>query len=285
MMTSLPPALQALAAYPQFINWRPVPHGDGKTDKLPVNPHNGQVCNAHDRAAHVTAEQAFATGMRVAFVFTDNDPFFFIDIDDAMTVEGWSDAATQMCATFAGCGVEVSQSNRGMHIFGVIPPGDWPHGCDSKPLGTQFYTSGRFVALTGINTIGDAGCSPDAAVYGNWISDYFPAGPVVSGVPENWTTAPVPEWDGPEDDKILISRMLKAKSARGILGGTATIKQLWEADEVALSKTFPDTAGDQGRAFDWSVADSALCSHLAFWTGKNCERINRLFRQSALVRD
>ena len=79
-MASLPPALQAMAAYPQFINWKPVPRGNGKTDKLPVNPHNGQVCNAHDREAHVTAEQAFATGMRVAFVFTDNDPFFFIDI-------------------------------------------------------------------------------------------------------------------------------------------------------------------------------------------------------------
>lgn len=285
MMTSLPPALQALAAYPQFINWRPAPRGDGKVDKLPVNPHNGQVCNAHDRAAHVTAEQAFATGMRVAFVFTDKDPFFFIDIDNAMTVEGWSDAATQMCATFAGCGVEVSQSNNGIHIFGVIPPGNWPHGCDSKTLGTQFYTSGRFVALTGVNTIGDAGYSPDAVVYGNWISDYFPAGPVISGVPENWTTEPVPEWAGPEDDKTLISRMLKAKSARGILGGTATLKQLWEADEVALSKTFPDTIGDQGRAFDWSVADSALCSHLAFWTGKNCERMDKIFRQSALSRD
>ncbi|MCD6160928.1 MAG: hypothetical protein J7K40_00755, partial [candidate division Zixibacteria bacterium] len=285
MMTSLPPALQALAAYPQFINWKPVPKGNGKVDKLPVNPHNAQVCNAHDKAAHVTAEEAFATGMRVAFVFTEDDPFFFIDIDDAMTVEGWSDAARQMCATFAGCGIEVSQSNTGMHIFGVIPPGDWPHGCDSKSLDTQFYTSGRFVALTGSNTVGDASYSPDVAVYGNWISEYFPAGPTVSGSPGNWTTEPVPEWSGPKDDKTLISRMLKAKSARGILGDTATIKQLWEADEVALSKTFPDTAGDQGRAFDWSVADAALCAHLAFWTGKDCERIDRLFQQSALSRD
>jgi len=285
MMTTLPPALIALAAYPQFINWKPVPRGNGKVDKLPLNPRNGQVCNAHDKAAHVTAEEAFATGMRVAFVFTDDDPFFFIDIDDAMTVEGWSDVAKQICATFAGCGIEVSQSNTGMHIFGVIPPGDHPHGCNNKTLGTQFYTSDRFVALTGVNTVGDVGYSPDVAVYKNWISEYFPVVYTAPGAPEGWTIEPVPEWVGPDDDETLISKMLKAKSSRGILGGTATIKQLWEADEIALSKIFPDTAGDQGRAFDWSVADSALCAHLAFWTGKNCERMDRLFQQSALSRD
>ncbi|MBU0465410.1 MAG: hypothetical protein KKE12_17725 [Proteobacteria bacterium] len=101
--------------------------------------------------------------------------------------------------------------------------------------------------------------------------------------PGEWTDGPCPEYDGPTDDKELIARMLASKSAAGILGYKATFKQLWEADPEALGRAFPDMTGD--RAFDNSAADAALCSHLAFWTGKDCERIDRLFRQSALFRD
>jgi hypothetical protein len=36
---------------------------------------------------------------------------------------------------------------------------------------------------------------------------------------------------------------------------------------------------------DDSVADMALCSHLGFWTGGDAARIDRLFRQSGLMRD
>ena len=65
-------------------------------------------------------------------------------------------------------------------------------------------------------------------------------------------------------------------------GSSATFQQLWEADPIALSQYFPDEAQD--RSFDASAADMALFSHLAFWTGCNCERMNRLARMSGLVR-
>ena len=281
----LPPALQALSEYPQFINWKAVPLGNGKINKLPVSPHTGQVCNAHDPAEHSSIEAASAAGEPLAFVFTDNDPFFFLDIDDCLQPEGtWSPAAAEMCALFTGCAVEISQSGQGLHIFGRIPPGAYPHGSNNKSIGTQFYTSKRFVALTGTNTVGSAHTMPSSDTYAAFIKKYFPLVNDVS-IPTGWTDKPDPDWDGFEDDDELIACMLKTKSARGILGASATIKQLWDADENALCKIFPDTAGTRDRMFDWSSADAALCSHLAFYTGKNCERMDTLFRRSSLMRD
>ena len=284
MMNTIPQALKALTKYKQFICWKAVPAANGKTDKLPINPRTGKVCNAHDPKVWTTAEKAIASGMPIAFVFTDQDPHWFLDIDNCMNADGtWSDTARSLCATYVGCAIEVSQSGKGLHIFGAQPL-RLPHGSDSKVLGSQFYTTRRFVALTGTGIAGDAGTTPDPKVYTDFINKYFPPKNVITK-DVTWSSGPDPDWDGPEDDAELIKRMLKAKSARGILGATATLEQLWNADEDALGKIFPDSQGAQGRPFDWSSADAALCAHLAFWTGKNCERMDVLFQKSALVRD
>jgi len=282
-MKSIPKALMALAEYDQFLCWKGVPRADGGTDKLPLDPKTGQVCDAHDASKWVSAAEACATGMKVAFVFTDMDPFYFLDVDHCVTPDGqWTANAVALCNKFAGSAIEISQSGKGMHMFGRQPL-RLSHGSDCKSIGSQFYTTKRFVALTGDGLVGDAGFTPDPVMYSQFLAQYFPPRSLdITG--EDWTSGPDPLWDGPEEDAELIKRMLKAKSARGILGVTATLRQLWEADADALGKVFPDDAGAQGRAFDWSLADAALCSHLAFWTGKNCERMDVLFQQSALVR-
>lgn len=51
----------------------------------------------------------------------------------------------------------------------------------------------------------------------------------------------------------------------------AAFKALWEGSEAGYSSR--------------SEADMALCSHLAFWTGKDPVRMDNLFRQSGLMRD
>lgn len=287
-MNILPPALQALASRHQWINYKLVPRDDGRVDKIPLDPRTGSTCDAHDPKVWMTAKEAMATGLPLGFVFTDTDPNFFIDIDHCKLPDGtWSSVARDLCSRFAGCAIEVSQSNEGLHIFGTQPPGDWPHCSDNKTIGTQFYTTKRFVALTGLGIEGNAGIVPTPEIYAQFISEYFPAGPMATpgDISKDWTLVPTEDWDGPENDDELIAKMLRSKSARGILGNTATLKQLWDADEGALGKTYPDTMGTQGRPFDRSLADAALCSHLAFWTGKNCKRMDTLFRQSALMRD
>jgi primase-polymerase (primpol)-like protein len=267
--------------YKQYINYKLVPRADGHTDKLPVSTRTGQICNAHDPNEWVSRAEATATGLPVAFVFTADDPFVFLDIDGAYINGQWSALAADLCRDFSGAYVEVSQSGKGLHVF-FKAPADLPHLNKNAAAGIELYTSGRFVALTGTNAVGSASHTPPVEVYRSLIDTYFPPGVHGSNIAPEWTDAPDPEWRGPEDDAELIRIMLKSKSAKGILGGTATVQQLWSADADALGAIWPD-AGGQMRAFDWSSADSSLCSHLAFWTGKDCGRIERLFSVSALA--
>ncbi|MDO9009133.1 MAG: phage/plasmid primase, P4 family, partial [Thiobacillus sp.] len=63
--------------------------------------------------------------------------------------------------------------------------------------------------------------------------------------------------------------------------GKASFADLWTANVEALGRTYPA----EGRPYDASSADAALAQCLSFWTGKDCGRIDRLMRQSALNRD
>ena len=44
-------------------------------------------------------------------------------------------------------------------------------------------------------------------------------------------------------------------------------------------------SGDTGSFQSASEADMALCSHLAFWTGRDANQVDRLFRASGLMRE
>lgn len=285
-MKQLPPALAALADYPQFICYALVPNG-AKMNKLPLSPRTGAVINAHDSAHWVDATTAcrvataWGAGYGVAFVFTANDPFFFIDIDGAHDGQKWSEIATQLVGAFGGAAVEISQSGTGLHIFGrgVAPA----HGCKNIALGIEFYTEGRFVALTGTSAQGDAATDHTQALA--WLtSTYFPAVPGASGLGAETfalSSGPDPEWRGPTDDADLIRRALNSRSAANTFGTKASFADLWECNTERLAQAFP--APD--RLYDASSADAALISHLAFWTGRHGERIERLMRQSKLVRE
>jgi hypothetical protein len=112
------------------------------------------------------------------------------------------------------------------------------------------------------------------------VQTYFP--PDGSHITEtDWTEAPVPEWRGIEDDQELIRRAMQSRTVASAFGNKASFADLFLADEKVLGRCFPDPA----RPFDNSMADGALAQHLAFWTGKNCERIERLMNMSKLVRE
>lgn len=111
-----------------------------------------------------------------------------------------------------------------------------------------------------------------------------PAAPAVSSLPvdQDWTEEPRADWQGPTDDDLLIRRAMAAKpSAGSAFGGKATFADLWNANGEALGRSYPDPV----RNYDASRADAALAQHLAYWTGKDCARIERLMERSALNRD
>lgn len=289
-MKQFPQALAAMRAFRQFVLWKAVAstRRPGKFDKFPCDI-TGKIVDAHDPSNWVDADTAVtiaqSSDLGVGFVFTEADPFFFVDIDGAYNGASWSTLATQLCSQFNGAAVEVSQSGTGLHIIGTYTGAEPEHGCKNIPLHIELYTSGRFVALTGSGITGDA-ASDHTASLGSVIPSYFPASVASERNAHEWTTTNVEGSYPPKTDEKLIERALvstAAPTAQQIFGGAsarATFKDLWTRNVEVLSTSYPDDV----REFDESSADAALAQHLAFWTGNDCERIERLMRMSGLVR-
>jgi hypothetical protein len=275
--------LRALTAYKQFILWKTA-YRDGKLVKLPVSPYTGEVCDAQDPSQWVdatTAEaMAPALGCNVAFVFTENDPFFFLDIDKCLQADGsWSPLAQQLCAMFPGAAVEVSQSGTGLHVFGRTTQID--HACKNIRLGIELYTKGRFVALTGTNSVGDSSLDCTSSLHAV-VQAYFPPDAMSEYNPDLWTNQPDPRWT-PISDIDIINKACAATSAAQVFGNHASFLDLWSRNVDVLAVAYPSQNGVS--EYDESSADSALAQHLAFWCGNNCELILQIMMQSSLRRD
>ena len=290
-MQHLPQAFAGFGAYHQFVVCQFVPKGNGKTDKYPVDLRTMLPGSINDREiwmdSTTACAQATALGANygVGFVFTVDDPFFFLDLDACLdpATGVLSDIANELIAAAPGAAVEWSHSGTGMHIFGRGTFGG--HKKKNVPLGIEFYTELRFAAMTGEGAQGnvDVDCT---AVLSPTIDKYFPPETSVAGDNgEVYTTEPRPEWDGPTDDDILLAKMLGSGSAEQKFSDTkASFADLFNANETVLAACYPEV-GDKGRAYGASEADAALAQHLAFWTGCDEARMDRLMRRSALVRD
>lgn len=281
-MDRLPEGLSALAEFDQFILWQILERG-GRQIKAPLDHRSMAPGDAHDANIWLPAEEALrlaslcGDAYGVGFVFTEADPFFFVDIDHCLDGGAWTPVANALMSALPGAAVEVSQSGTGLHIFGrgVCPP----HACKNIPLGLELYTEKRFVALTGDRVVGDAGADMSAHLP-HVVSTYYP--PKITGDSIDWSSEPCEGWDGIESDEELIEAARKSSGAASVFGSRASFADLWDGDTDALAEAYPD-GGD--RQYDASSADAALAQHLAFWTGKNCERIRGLMRESGLVRD
>lgn len=277
--------LSVLTLYTQWMCWRAIAPDEAhpRWRKELVNPHNGYAASPTDAAtwSDYTTAVTYATehGLGVGFAFTAEDPFFFVDIDDCYSpATRWSPIAVELCQRLSGAFMEASVSGTGLHIIGM---GKRPEGYMVKsPIGFDVYEWGRWVALTGNSAQGDA--SFDHSVEINRIvTSYMRPKETVTAA--EWSAGPVPEWSGYSDDEELIAAARRSKSVAGTFAGKATFDDLWSCNAEALAVSYPHDATPD--TFDHSAADAALCQHLAFWTGKDCERIDRLFRLSALFRD
>lgn len=254
----------------------------GKTIKRPTDVRSGLYCNSNLAEHQYSYDEAAATGRSVGFVFDRADGFWFLDIDGAYDGTAWSALAQELCAQLAGAAVEVSQSGTGLHLIGrgTIPP----HASRNVATRLELYTHQRFCALTGTNAAGDASSDHSAAITAI-VHRYFPHN--AHGETAGWTAEPVPEYGGPADDTELLRAAMASgkKSAAAAFGtgkGAVTFSDLWLADRDKLAAGYPDESGNTG--YNASSADAALASHLAYWTGKDCERIRSLMLKSGLAR-
>ncbi|MBU2190070.1 MAG: hypothetical protein KJ796_01520, partial [Alphaproteobacteria bacterium] len=266
--------------YRQFINWHFVPDPGKKPKKVPFDPVTGFAIDPHDPKHWRSREQCATTGHPVGFVLTLRDPLWFFDLDDCKQADGkWTPEAEAVFMSFPGAAGEVSISGNGLHIMGV---GDQLRLSDRKHkwispggLHCEFYTTGRFIAL-------------GRGFQGNFNLDWterllqiVPQKPAVD-TSAVFGNGPVPEYTGTADDGELIRKMMASRGSIGVQFGTkASFKDLWTGDAANLSQLFKSPSDD---VYDRSAADASLMVQLAYWTGKDVARMDRLFRLSALFR-
>ncbi len=273
----------------QWINWKlESKPGEIKLTKVPFSYSFRRKIDAHDPANWLTYEEAKKRDDKVGFVLTANDPYFCVDLDNSYVNGAWSKHSYKTLEWFPNAYVEISFSGDGLHIFGKCN-GDVPVHRKRVKFGndeTELYTTGRFIAFT------------ESASYGDYNTDLTTnlnefikvAMPLVNTIKSNTGDdelyggfqKPDPEWIGPENDDELIEKMLASKpSVANILNNTATIRDIWKANESVLIKNYPSTRDTYNR----SAVDAALFFWLAFYTGRNGPRMERIARKSALKRD
>lgn len=196
---------------------------------------------------------------------------FFLDLDECVDpATGNLDATSaRIAAPFvqSGCFFEASSSGRGAHIIGRYT-GELPSHSNKRPNTHtyEFYTRDRGIALNLDRATGDATVDATGALLAMLPEVFPPRASIQLSLPVGERR---PEWRGPEDDDELIRRALAAQgSAAARLGGKATFADLWN-----------------GTVEKNNESDMALASHLAFWTGCDVDRIERLMLRSGLVRE
>lgn len=155
-----------LNQFPQWVCWRYVER-DGKPTKPPINPHNGSYANHSDSSTWGTWREAYNSYKRngyngIGFVFTANDPFTGVDIDDCLDGDGQMLPVAQDIVTRLNSYTEVSPSGKGVKIWvvGTVPEGrkvQLSGGCS-----IEFYSRERYFTITGKHWAGTPQVAMDA---------------------------------------------------------------------------------------------------------------------------
>lgn len=291
-MADVNPLLQQLQGTRAFILYRLQPQADGSLDKIPVSPLTGYACDPHDPNEWMQPEEAsmwaeqFGASYGVGVIISEQIQLanglrlFCLDLDKCRDGAQWAPHAAAFCARFAGAFVECSVSGNGLHIFACYRGERPDHGVKNKIYRMELYTRLRFIAITGAGAIGSALVDATEALHA-LAREYFPPHDDVE-YGDTLSEVAVPDWSGPDDDDELLRRALRSHSGATVFGGKAAFADLFNANAAVLGRVFP---AFKNTPYDESAADQALANHLAFWTGNNGVRIERLMRRSQLVRD
>ena len=276
------PVPELLRERDQWVAWRHE-FDDGRDEwtKIPVDVDTAGFASSTDPDTWASFGAAVAYHDRddtdtdgVGFVVHDEDLVAGVDLDDCRDpdtgdLEPWAVELLEVVPTYA----EVSPSGTGLRLFGLgfIPDGGNRGDIDGTDGHLEMYDTGRYLTVTG-HDIADA---PDEVrqvnnaivdVHAEYIADDPESAPNGSEDPE--TSGSNPGGDAgesvPFDDTELVDRAQAAENGK-------KFERLWNGS----------TRGYESH----SEADLALCGLLAFWTGGDRDRMDRLFRRSGLMRD
>jgi primase-polymerase (primpol)-like protein len=244
----------------QWICWT-VEDRDGKPTKAPVQPGGAGYADVTDPETWTTFEAALdylhesASVAGLGYVFTADGPYAGVDLDDCRDPETGDlpDLAREIVDRLDSY-TEVSPSGTGVH---VLIAADLPEGRNRRGS-VELYDRDRFFTVTGEHVEGTPATVEErgealAAVHETYIAD--------SGRDEP-SSPPEPSYVDLADE-TLVDRAMNAANGR-------KFERLWNGN----------VSGYESH----SEADQALANMLAFWTGGDRERVERLFDQSGLTR-
>jgi hypothetical protein len=242
---------------PQWVGWRYENRG-GKLTKVPVNPPTGKHADTTNPKTWASIQEALnATETYsldgIGFVFSESDPYTGIDLDSCIDPDtgGLQPWAHQWVDSFQSY-TEVTPSGKGLHI---IVEGRLPDGSRHRKKKIEVYDKERFFTFTGNTLEGRSQIASRQAELDHFLLKTFET-------PQEKTT----DWLSNLDDEELLKRAREAEN-----GGK-------------FSKLFDEGEWEAVGYPSQSEADLALCKMLAFWTGRDKERMDRLFRRSGLYR-
>jgi hypothetical protein len=245
---------------------------DGKLTKVPYKAGTQRTSASSTNAATwVSLSEALDT-LRVRFredrrrggregigyVFTRDDPYCGIDVDDCRDpATGELDEVGARIVRSLASYSEVSPSGTGVH---VIVRGRLPEGSGNRRGDVEVYDHARFFTMTGAHLGGTPATIEERQGELEQLLGELDLLPSPNGTRPTLTPQPV---DVADQELLELARRAR--------------------NGAAFEALF---AGDwQGRYPSQSEADLALCALLAFWTGRDPERIDRMFRASGLYRE
>ena len=262
----------ALRKRQQFVVWK-LELSHERWAKIPYSAVTGERAKVDDPGTWTdfqSAENAFKNGdySGIGFVFSESDPYVGIDLDDCRNPRtGKLAPSAQSIIGKLGTYAEVSPSGTGIKLFaaGKLPIEGTGRRIKHKGGEVEIYQHGRFFTVTG-HRVGRKNATVrrcNSKIQKLWNNLFGKADGAQSTNGFGSLILPHNVPSSVSDDEILCKAMAAANGQK--------FKGLWNGDSSSCG-------GDD------SAADLALCSSLAFWTGPDINRIDRLFRQSKLMR-
>ena len=243
-----------LRVRPQWVVWR-TEQRRGRPTKVPYSVGGGWAktdtpATWSDFGRALTYYQRYSRSFNgLGFVFCAEDGLCGIDLDKCGS-EPWALDIVESLDSYT----EITPSGNGFHIIAkaTLPPGGRRKGQ------IEMYDSVRYFTMTGDRWPGTSPAIEDRQTEIEVLhAQIFGLAPPQ---PKKWARqfSPVAA-----DDVALLARASNARNG-------PKFSALWRGDFSG----YPSQ----------SEADLALCSILAFWTGGDSDRVDQLFRQSALYR-
>lgn len=134
-----------MVSKPRFVRWD-LRVRNGRETKVPLTV-DGRAASSTDPATWASFEHAQRSVVGRGLGVVLGDGLGCIDLDDALVDGVVAPWAQVVLDANPGTFVEVSQSGRGLHVFGFLPEGRGRNIRDGRNI--EWYSVGRYIALTG----------------------------------------------------------------------------------------------------------------------------------------